>query len=60
MSVAGQAKRLPLREGLFEMPAATGDLPRLIGVRCPACGARFANPRVIACSARTAGSSAAR
>ena len=45
-SVEG-AKRVPLREGLFEMPAALDELPRLVGVRCPACGARFATPRVI-------------
>jgi len=45
-SVEG-ARRLPLREGLFEMPNALHELPRLIGVRCPACGARFATPRVI-------------
>ena len=44
---AGDAKRVPLREGLFEMPAALDELPRLIGARCPACGARFASPRVI-------------
>jgi uncharacterized protein len=45
--VASNAKRVPLREGLFEIPGAPGELPRLIGVRCPACGARFANPRAI-------------
>jgi uncharacterized OB-fold protein len=47
ISVASEAKRVPLREGLFEMPAAPDELPRLIGVRCPACGARFPSRRVI-------------
>jgi uncharacterized OB-fold protein len=46
-SLHKRAKRVPFREGLFEMPAAPGELPRLIGVRCPACGARFATPRAI-------------
>jgi len=46
-ATAGPPKRVPLRDGTVELPAAPGDLPRLLGVRCPACGARFATPRVI-------------
>jgi uncharacterized OB-fold protein len=38
---------VPFQQGVFEMPRAPGELPRLIGARCSQCGAVFARARAI-------------
>jgi len=43
-----KAKRaVPLREGLFRIPAKAGEKPSLIASRCPRCGEHFYPRRVI-------------
>jgi uncharacterized OB-fold protein len=38
---------VPFREGVFEMPERADGSPRLFGVECPSCGARYASTRAI-------------
>ena len=38
---------VPLREGLFRIPANPGEKPALIGSRCPRCGEHFFPKRAI-------------
>ncbi len=40
-----ETKQVPLRPGMFRMPEASGDPPRLVGSRCRACGELFAARR---------------
>ena len=47
MPLAETARRVPIREGLFTVPEDPSEPPRLYGVECPRCGARFAGKRVI-------------
>jgi hypothetical protein len=43
-----KAKRVvPLREGLFRIPAKPGEKPALIASRCPRCGEHFYPKRAI-------------
>ncbi len=45
-AIEGARRQVPLREGIFTMPAA-GEEPRLIGCRCPKCGESYFPPRKI-------------
>ncbi len=40
-----ERKQLPLRAGMFRMPEAAGEPPRLLGTRCADCGELFAAKR---------------
>ena len=54
MSIAGATRRVPFREGVFEMPGRADAPPRLRGVQCSGCGASYAGARAICleCGAR--------
>jgi uncharacterized OB-fold protein len=41
--------RRPIEDGYFTIPEQTGDPPRLLGSRCPACGEQFF-PRRLVCA----------
>lgn len=41
--------RVPIEQGFFRIPDDPGDLPRLLGSRCPACGEVFF-PRRLVCA----------
>jgi len=44
----GKPKRVvPLREGIFRIPASPGEKPALVGSRCPRCGEHFFPKRAI-------------
>ncbi|HJP41824.1 MAG TPA: OB-fold domain-containing protein [Dehalococcoidia bacterium] len=45
---------IPLREGMFDLPAKLGEPARLLGARCRECGQPFF-PRRTFCAACTAG-----
>ncbi len=45
MTQAPEKKQIPLRAGMFRMPERAGEPPRLVGVRCRACGELFASRR---------------
>jgi len=47
MAAPATAGVVPIKEGLFVIPAQPDALPQLLGVECPACHTRFATKRVI-------------
>jgi uncharacterized OB-fold protein len=45
---SGKPKRVvPLREGIFSIPASPGEKPALVASRCPRCGEHFFPKRAI-------------
>jgi uncharacterized OB-fold protein len=47
VTLAGAARTIPFREGVFTIPTEPGEAPQLYGVECPGCGARYAARREI-------------
>jgi len=47
LTLAGPARTVPFREGVFTLPDDPAKPPRLNGVECPRCGARYATRRAI-------------
>lgn len=50
MTLTDAARRVPFREGVFDLPGNPAESPRLHGVACPQCGDRFAGKRAICLS----------
>jgi uncharacterized OB-fold protein len=47
--------RVPIEEGFFRVPEAEGELPVLLGSRCPSCGEVFYPRRMVCAQCRHEG-----